>query len=183
MKHVIRDTSNKQNHNANNNSVQTNENNWAFIDMQNLHKGVQERGWRINWQCFRKFLGDKINVTRAIVFMGYIPEYRGLYNLISAAGFDLEFREVRKLKDGTVEGGNVDADLASYVMDFKNDYYKAVVVADDGDYCRTIQSLNRQNKLKLIISSHALRHTSELIKRVVRYEQILSIHSIRNLIE
>ncbi len=31
-------------------------NNWAFLDMQNLYKGVQERGWKIQWEEFRKYL-------------------------------------------------------------------------------------------------------------------------------
>ncbi|MBP6024910.1 NYN domain-containing protein [Ferruginibacter sp.] len=156
------------------------ENNWAFVDMQNLHKGVQEKGWAIKWKCFRQFLKDNYNVTRAVAFMGYIKEYQALYTHIRNPGFTLEFRQVKRLNNGTIEGGNVDADLASYVMDYKNEYHKAIIVADDGDYCRTVKSLDRQNKLKLIISSHSMKNTSELIKQAVGCKSILSIHSIRN---
>ncbi len=154
--------------------------NWAFIDMQNLYKGVQERGWKINWKSFRQHLQDKYNVIKAVVFMGFIKEYQGLYKHIRQAGFVLEFREVKQLENGQIDGGNVDADLASYVMDYKTEYQKAIIIADDSDYCRTIKSLKRQNKLKLIISSHLLRNTSLLIKQSVEPGMLISIHSMRN---
>lgn len=160
--------------------AQVPENNWAFVDMQNLYKGVQERGWNIRWESFRQYLKDRFNVTRAIAFLGYIKEYQSIYNHLRKAGFRLEFRQVKRLGNGTIDGGNVDADLASYVMDYKNEYHKAIIIADDADYCRTIKSLNRQNKLKVIISSHLIRNTSELIKQVVGRDQIVSIHSLRN---
>ncbi len=159
------------------------ERNWAFIDMQNLYQGVQEYGWRIDWSFFRKYLRDVYSVSKAVVFMGYLKEFEGLYISLRRAGFVLEFREVRRMADGTIDGGNVDADLASYVMDYKTAYSKAIIVADDGDYCRTVKSLSRQNKLKLIISSHTIKNTSEMIKQAIGRNRIVSIHAIRNLIE
>ena len=130
-----------------------------------------------------ELLKEKYNVTKAVIFLGYLRENEYLYRIMRMAGFTLEFRQVKRLSDGTIDGGNVDADLASYVMDFKTEYSKAIIVADDGDYCRTIKSLDRQNKLKLIISSHTMRSTSELIKQTVNRNMILSIHSFRNQIE
>jgi hypothetical protein len=150
--------------------------------MQNLYKGVQEKGWKIDWEKFRHYLRERYSVTKAVIFMGYLKEYKDLYNYLRWADFVLEFRPVKRLGNGTIEGGNVDADLASYVMDYKNNYNKAIIVADDSDYCRTIKSLNRQHKLKRIISSHPIKNTSELIKKSVDCSLIISIHSIRNLI-
>lgn len=164
-------------------NITVTENNWAFIDLQNLCKGVKERGWKIRWNSFRELLKEKYNVTKAVIFLGYLQENEYIYRRMKTAGFTLEFRGVKRLSDGTIDGGNVDADLASYVMDFKTEYSKAIIVADDGDYCRTIKSLDRQNKLKLIISSHTMRSTSELIKQTVNRNMILSIHSFRNQIE
>ena len=158
------------------------EKNWAFIDMQNLYKGIQEKGWKINWKLFREFLKQKYDVTKAVVFMGYVKENTGLYHRLKDAGFVLEFRKVNQLKGGKIDGGNVDADLASYVMDYKNDYNKAIIIADDGDYCRTIESLVRQDKLELVISSHSIKDTSYLIKRIAS-KSILSIENLRSFIE
>jgi NYN domain len=156
------------------------EKNWAFIDIQNLYKGIKERGWDINWKSFRKNLCERHNVVKAVVFIGFVRRYQWLYKQLEQAGFVLEFREVIELANGKIEGGNVDADLASYVMDFKTEYSKAIIIADDGDYCRTIKSLNRQNKLKLIISSHLIANTSFLIKQAVQPNMLISIHGLRN---
>ena len=159
------------------------ESNWAFIDMQNLHMGVKEKGWKIHWKRFRQYLEKEHNVTKAIVFIGYLKQNAGLYGSLIRSGFTIEFRPVKQLEDGTIDGGNVDADLASCVMDHKNDYDKAIIVADDGDYCRTIKSLDRQNKLKLIISSHSIEETSDLIKREIARRLLLSVHSIKDIVE
>ena len=115
--------------------------------------------------------------------MGYIKELNGLYAHIRRAGFDLEFRPVKRLANGIIDGGNVDADLACYALDNKQEYQKAIIVADDGDYLKTIESLNRQNKLEMVISSHLIKHTSEFIKGAIGRNQIISIHSLRNQIE
>lgn len=155
------------------------ENNWAFLDMQNLYKGVKENRWKINWQRFRFVLRKHYSVTKAVVFMGFVKENIALYNTIRLAGFDLEFREVKRGGNGQIDGGNVDADLASYAMDHKMEYRQAVIIADDADYCKTIQSLDRQKKLKLIISSHLLTNTSFQIKQSVASEKIISIHGLR----
>ncbi|MBK5285541.1 MAG: NYN domain-containing protein, partial [Bacteroidia bacterium] len=152
------------------------ERNWAFIDMQNLYKGIQERGWKINWFYFRQYLQREYHVFKAVVFMGYIKENIRLYDCLRNAGFEIEFRQVKRLSNGVIDGGNVDADLASYAMDYKSNYEKAIIVADDGDYFRTIKSLYRQGKLKLIISAHTIKNTSGFIKNEIERDLILSIH-------
>jgi hypothetical protein len=161
---------------------QITENNWCFIDMQNLYKGIQEKGWKVDWGLFRQYLKKNFNITKAVVFMGYIKRNIGLYSCLNKAGFEIEFRRVNNLTDGKIDGGNCDADLASYVMDHKNEYGKAIIIADDGDYCKMIESLIRQNKLESIISSHSLKNTSYLIKRIA-LNFIVSIESLRPFIE
>jgi uncharacterized LabA/DUF88 family protein len=156
--------------------------NWAFIDMQNIYKAVKANGWKIDWKFFRQYLWEELQVTKAIVFMGEIKENKSFYCFLEEAGFTMELRKVMQSSDGKIDGGNVDADLTSYIMDYKSDYRKAVIVADDGDYCNTIKSLQRQDKLGKIISSHTIEKTSHLIKEVV-LKSILSIESIKHIIE
>lgn len=158
------------------------EKNWVFIDMQNIFKAIQKKGWRIDWRLFRQYLKKNYNVTKAIVFMGYIKENEGFYNYLRSAGYALEFREVKKLNDGKIDGGNCDADLTAYAMDNKDEYEKAIIIADDGDYCRTIESLIRQNKFELMISSHSINNTSNLIKKIA-LKSIISIEDIKPFIE
>ncbi|HAO09407.1 MAG TPA: hypothetical protein DCQ50_21045 [Chryseobacterium sp.] len=159
------------------------EQNFAFIDGQNLYMGLKENGWKADWYSFRKYLSEKCNVTKAIFFLGYIQENEWLYELMERAGFTLEFTPTRILPNGQLDGGNVDALLASYMMDCKNEYSKAVLVADDSDYCPALESLKRQNKLKLIISSHPLESTSQWIQQIADTNTLISIHSLRNELE
>src|SRR5690242_20228558 len=107
------------------NSNSSSEKNWAFVDMQNFYKGVREKGWKINWAAFRNYLKTTHAVSRAVAFMGYIYENEYFYRLLRNADFVLEFRPVRKLNDGSIDGGNVDADLACYALDNKVKYSKA----------------------------------------------------------
>lgn len=157
--------------------------NWAFIDMQNLYKGIKEENWRIDWFKFRRYLSREHNVEQAIIFMGFIESNIRLYADLLRAGFALEFRHVTVLPNGEIDGGNCDADLACVVMDCKYLYDRAIIVADDGDYCKLIQRLNQQSRLKQVISVHSLEETSSLIKEVVTNEQIISIHNLRGQIE
>ena len=156
---------------------------WAFIDMQNLYQSVQEERWKINWRLFFQYLAKVHNVSRAVGFMGYVYENRWIYSRIMKAGFTIEFREVNRLADGKIEGGNCDADLTGYAMNYKYDYDKAILIGDDGDYCNTLKLLKKQNKLKLVISPHSIDKTSELIKKGIGLNFILSIQNIRTLIE
>lgn len=60
---------------------------YAFIDSQNLNVSTQKFGWKMDWQKFRKFLADKYGVTKAYMFIGYIPENESLYEQMHEAGY------------------------------------------------------------------------------------------------
>ena len=157
--------------------------NWAFIDIQNLYKSVLLDGWKINLTRLREYLAVEHNVLRAIFFMGYINRYAGLYKKIRKAGFEIEFRDVTILPNGKIDGGNVDADISGFALDYKMDYREAVLIADDGDYSRLLRSLVRQDKLRMIISSHIMKRTSHFMKAEVPRDKIISINSLRPIVE
>jgi hypothetical protein len=56
---------------------------YAFIDSQNLNVGVQKFGWKMDWQKFRRWLADEYGVTKAFMFIGYVPEFEPLYEQLS----------------------------------------------------------------------------------------------------
>jgi len=62
------------------------ENNYAFIDGQNLHLGVQDLGWKLNYKKFRIYLKDKYKVSKAYLFIGYLPENQELYKSLKNVG-------------------------------------------------------------------------------------------------
>jgi len=60
---------------------------YAFIDNQNLNMTIQNLGWKIDWQKFRRFLRDKYGVTQAFMFIGYVPEQEEMYTQLHNAGY------------------------------------------------------------------------------------------------
>ena len=58
------------------------ENNFAYIDGANLHKGVASLGWRLDYKRFRVWLSEKYGVKRAYLFLGLIPKYKELYKYL-----------------------------------------------------------------------------------------------------
>ncbi len=70
------------------------QNNFAYIDGANLHKGVEGLGWKLNYKRFRIWLKEKYGVRAAYLFIGLIPKYKELYKHLQEAGFTLIFKEV-----------------------------------------------------------------------------------------
>jgi len=97
------------------------ESNYAFIDSQNLNLGIQSLGWKLDHRRFRVYLKEKYGVSRAYLFIGFLPENKDLYSALQAAGFVLIFKPTLPDKAGEVKG-NVDADLVLQAMIDSDNY-------------------------------------------------------------
>ena len=80
------------------------ENNYAFIDSQNLNLGIQELGWKLDFRKFRIYLKEKYGVTKAYLFIGFISENQNLYRALQEYGYVLIFKPIMKIDDDTVKG-------------------------------------------------------------------------------
>ena len=140
--------------------------NYAYIDGSNLHKGIENLGWQLNYKKFRIWLRDKYNVEKAYLFLGLIPKNKDLYASLQEAGFTLIFKEVVYDNEGKAKG-NCDADLVlKAVRDaYENFFEKAVLVSSDGDYAGLVKFLQEKNKLLTIISPAVPDKCSILLKR------------------
>lgn len=129
------------------------DNNYAFVDAQNLYVGIRHSGWELDYKEFRNYIRTKYNVSKAFLFIGYVPQNTGLYKYLQDAGFILIFKpvlEIRRDKKRTFKG-NVDAEMVLHAMiEFPN-YDKAVLVSGDGDFACLAKFLYDQNKLLKII--------------------------------
>ena len=57
------------------------ENNFAFIDSQNVYKGTRrDLGWRLDWRRFRVYLKHKYDISQAYLFIGFLPEHNDIYD-------------------------------------------------------------------------------------------------------
>ena len=137
--------------------------NFAFIDGQNLHLGIQELGWKVDWRRFRVYLGEHYGVLRAYYFVGYIPDNQALYARLQNAGYTLVFKAVVYRGDGKAKG-NVDAELVLQAMIEYPHYDGAVIVTSDGDFGCLVRYLYEQGKLERVLSPNR-RGCSALLKR------------------
>jgi uncharacterized LabA/DUF88 family protein len=154
--------------------------NFAFIDSQNIHLGVQALGWKLDWRKFRIYLRDKYSVAKAYLFIGYLPEGQRLYTRLQHYGYVLVFKPVLQKEVGGPKG-NVDADLVLRAMiDYPN-YAGAVVVTSDGDFYSLVDYLYQKGKLEVVLSP-STGTCSALLKKSAR-ERIHFLVTLRSKLE
>ena len=129
------------------------ENNYAYIDGANLHRGVASLGWKLDYKRFKVWLLEKYGVKTAYLFLGLIPKYKELYKYLQECGFVLIYKQVTYNETGTIKG-NCDAIL---VLDVVSDFYekkydKAVIVSCDGDYAELVEFLKKKGALLSVVS-------------------------------
>ena len=129
------------------------ENNFAYIDGANLHRGVASLGWKLDYKRFRVWLTEKYRIKTAYVFLGLVPKYKELYKYLQECGFVLTYKQVTYDEAGKVKG-NCDAIL---VLDAVSDFYekkydKAVIVSSDGDYAELVEFLKKKQALLSVVS-------------------------------
>jgi len=142
---------------------------YAFIDSQNLNVSIKSLGWKMNWVALRKFLTDEYGVSKAYMFIGYVPEFEEMYEKLHSDGYSIvlkptfdmtrvkpEQTEEDKAKEALEEKkpvkGNIDAELVLHAMIEYPNYDKAIIVSGDGDFYALIEHLQKNNKLYKILT-------------------------------
>jgi uncharacterized LabA/DUF88 family protein len=137
------------------------ENNYAFIDSQNLNMNIRNQGWILDFARFRVYLTEKYGVKKAFLFMGYIKEYEKMYKFLNRTGYVCIFKPTFESKEGTTKG-NCDAELVLQTMIEYNNYDAAVIVSGDGDFYCLTKYLVESKKLKAIIIPNKLKFSALL---------------------
>ena len=170
--------------------------NYAFIDSQNLNVSTQNFGWKMNWRKFRDFLSDNYGVTKAYMFIGYVPENEDLYEKMHEAGYAVVLKptfDMTRVQEEPSNGngdhakqdkkvkGNVDADLVLWAMREIPNYDKAVIVSGDGDFFSLVEYLIQQNKLLKVLTptgqySSLYHQFQEYIQRIDEHRRQLAYY-------
>lgn len=137
--------------------------NFAFIDSQNINLGIKQQDWSLNFGKFRQYLKDKLDVSKAFLFIGFLPENQALYTNLQKQNYILIFKPTLKLPDKTVKG-NVDAELVLQAMIEYDNYDGAVIATGDGDFHCLIDYLSKQKKLERLIIPDKHKYSSLLRK-------------------
>jgi uncharacterized LabA/DUF88 family protein len=128
-------------------------NNYAYIDGANLHKGTVELGWMIDYDKFFTWLKDKYDIKVAYMFIGNVSKYASLYEKMKNAGFTLIFKDVTNNRYGQIKG-NCDADLVLQAARdvFEKEYGNAIIVSSDGDFSGLVRFLQEKGKMESVLS-------------------------------
>jgi len=142
-------------------------NNFAYIDVANLHNAIESFGWKLDYARFRIWLKDKYHVSRAYLFIGLIPKNASLYKYLQESGFTLVFKETVYDHNGKPKG-NCDADLVVQAMQdlYEGNSDKMIIVSSDGDYASLVKLLKEKDRLEVILSPAIAEKCSILLKRL-----------------
>ena len=170
--------------------------NYAFIDSQNLNVSVQKYGWKMDWKKFRNFLGDRYDVKKAYMFIGYVPEHVDIYEKMHDAGYAVVLKPTfdmsrprpednGKAEDKKPVKGNIDADMVLWAMKELKNYNKAVIVSGDGDFFGLVEYLHQQDKLLKILTptgqySSLFHQFDQYIERIDSHRRDLAYHDRRS---
>lgn len=142
------------------------QNNYAYIDGANLHKGVESSAWMLDYRNFRSWIRQKFGITDAYLFIGLMPKHADLYTSLQSRGYKLIFKEI--VYDGSGKAkGNCDADL---VLQAVRDYYEndpatVLLVSSDGDYAPLVRFWQEKKVSCAIVSPAPIAKCSILLKR------------------
>lgn len=137
------------------------QNNFAFIDSQNLNLSIRELGWILDFRKFRIYLKEKYGVSKAFLFIGFIEGNNELYTSLQEAGFICIFKPTLKYKDGTTKG-NCDAELVLQAMIELPNYQKAIIVTGDGDFHCLVKYLITKDKLEALMVPNRFKYSALL---------------------
>ncbi|OGG59260.1 hypothetical protein A3C86_02440 [Candidatus Kaiserbacteria bacterium RIFCSPHIGHO2_02_FULL_49_16] len=160
--------------------MKSKENNYAFIDSQNLNLGIQKLGWKLDYRKFRVYLSEKYSVQKAYVFVGFVALNQKLYDSLQEAGFLLKFKPTIPDANGKIKG-NVDADLVVRALLECREYDKAVIVSSDGDFYSLVQYLYEENKLEAVLSPD-VKNCSSLLKQTAK-EKVQFMNNLQKMLE
>ncbi|MBI3626991.1 NYN domain-containing protein [Candidatus Uhrbacteria bacterium] len=154
--------------------------NFTFIDEQNLYFALRDDGWKLDYKKLRIYLKEKYFISKAYIFMGFIPSNHRLYNYLKLAGFVIIFKPVLQLSPKKIKG-NCDAEMVLQVMIDLNNYNQAVIISGDGDFYCLIRHLIQQNKLLKILAP-SKQNRSSLLKSLSS-EKISFVTDLRQKLE
>jgi uncharacterized LabA/DUF88 family protein len=121
---------------------------YVFIDAQNLHLGIKDCGWEIDYLKLNIYLKEKYKVSKAFMYLGYIKRYQKLYRYLQNSGFELLFKQVVQ-KSNTK--GNVDVLLSVDTLRKIDNYSKAVFISADGDFLPLYDYLTKEKRKEILV--------------------------------
>ena len=148
-------------------------------------------GWKMDWRKFRQYLKQEYSVSKAYMFIGYMPENESLYEYMHSLGYlvvlkpTLEIHNIpnknkeindSKDQDKNLVKGNVDTEIVLTALKEIGNYSKAIIVSGDGDFYSLIEYLLTKQKIAWVMTPNW--QYSTLLKPFDKY--IINLDKHRN---
>jgi len=158
------------------------ENNFAYIDGQNLNLGIKSLGWDLDFKKFRIYLREKYGVSKAYYFVGFVAGNQRLYDALQEYGYILNFKPVI-LGDDKKPKGNIDADLVLRAMIdlHENIFNKTLIITSDGDFYSLVVYFYSKDKLRAVISPNK-KKCSSLLRKSAK-EKMIYLDNLKEKLE
>lgn len=156
--------------------------NYAFIDGNNLYKGMTRLRWKLDMDKFRKYLRQTHHTTKEFYFIGDSrkPSHIKIRQDLAYQGYIIITKPVMIINGKQIKG-NCDAELILQAMiEFQN-YNNAIIVSSDGDFYCLARHLKSKNKLGKIIVPRKTK-ASALLKRSF-YKYLVALDPLRDELE
>lgn len=161
-------------------TIQYMQQNYAFIDAQNLNSWLYKLGWKIDWKRFREYLREEAWIEVAYVFLGFMLGNQDLYLMLQKSGFVVVFKEVLTTESWEIKG-NIDAEMILQAMIDYDRYDQALIVSWDGDFTCLLRYLGQNNKLLGVLAPYE-KWLSSLIQKFAG-DKVEYLRTLRKKIE
>lgn len=145
-----------------------------------MYLAIRDAGWKLDFARFRVYLKDKYKVSKAFLFIGYVPGNETLYASLQEAGYIVIFKPTIIDKDGVPLKGNVDAELVLHCMIEYDNFDKAIIVSGDGDFHCLVEYLEKKDKLLKLIVPNMYKYSALLRKFM---SNIVFMNNLRSKLE
>lgn len=121
---------------------------------------------------FHRYLAEKLRVSKAFLFLGYVKKNEGMYEKFRKYGYDIIFKPTVRGQGGKPKG-NIDAELVLYSSAILfTEFDKGIFVSGDGDFHCLYKFMLEKNKLESILIPN--RYTqSKLLEEFEPYKRQL----------
>lgn len=145
----------------------------VFIDSANIYFSQKTMGWRIDFKKLLNYFRRETNLFRIAYYGAINPENkreRKFHDFLEIIGYIVRHKEIKFIKDKTdkVHGGyrkgNVDVDITTDAVHFRDEYDTFVLLSGDSDFESLLKYLKRFKKRCIVMSTKG--HISiELLKQ------------------
>ncbi len=128
-----------------------------YIDDSNLYKRGKASGWMTDYKKLYKWVASLNTIIHARVYMGR-PRYEpaksigeALQKYFEKIGYDVTAKDLKKLKDGSLEKGyrnkcNFDVEMHDEIMEDLENLDIVYIASGDSDFIRTKEKILKKQK-------------------------------------